>query len=88
MFFEATVEEFVCFIENKHFDVAGTEMAMTDHVNYTTGSTGNYVLATVEFADVFVDVGSANTGVALNLETLRVCAQSGWKGRGYIEVFS
>ena len=45
-------------------------MATTNHVDYTAGGTGNDVLAIVKFADVFADVGAADTGVALDLTQL------------------
>ena len=51
-------------------------MATTNHVDYTAGGAGHDVLAIVKFADVFADVGAANTSVALDLKTL-VCVW-GW----------
>jgi hypothetical protein len=45
-------------------------MAATNHVDYTAGGTGHDMLAIVKFADVFADVGAADTGVALDLKQL------------------
>ena len=57
-------------------------MATTNHVDYTAGGTGNDVLAIVKFADVFADVGAADTGVALDLKQLVYVGRFG-DGEGF-----
>jgi len=44
-------------------------VATTDHVDYSAWGAGNDVLAIVEFADIFADVGAADAGMALDLES-------------------
>lgn len=56
-------------------------MATTDHVGDSAGGARDDVLAIVEFADVFSDIGAADAGVALNLIALGP-AQRAERGTG------
>lgn len=67
---ETLVEQLVGFIEDEHLDVLGSECSSTDHVEYTTGSTGDDVLSVFELLDVFSDTGSTDTGVALDVHVV------------------
>ena len=67
---ETTVEQLVGFIQNEHLDVAGAQVAATDHVGDTSRSTRDDVLAVVELADVFADVGSTNACMALDIHVV------------------
>lgn len=61
-------------------------MSTTDHVGDTAGGAGDDMLAIVEFADVFSDVGAPNTGVTLDLSPLGFA----WKTEGgrYVEILA
>lgn len=67
---EAAVKQLVGFVENEHFDVARAKVAAPDHVGDATGGARDDVLAIVELADVFADVGAANAGVALHVHVV------------------
>lgn len=67
---EATVQQFVGFVEDEHLDLARTEVATSDHVGDTTGGARDDVLAKFEFADVFTNVGAADAGVALHVHVV------------------
>jgi len=45
-------------------------MTTTDHVSDAAGCAGDDVLAVVELADIFSDVGAADTSVALDLSPM------------------
>jgi hypothetical protein len=65
LFTEAAVEQFIGFVENKHLDVACAQVTPSDHVSDTAGTTRYNVLSIFELADIFADVGPANTCVTL-----------------------
>lgn len=68
--FEASVEEFVGFIQNEHLDVARAEVATADHVKDSAWCSRDHMLSMVELANVFPDGGAANAGVALNIHVV------------------
>lgn len=70
LFTETTVEQLVGFIENEHLDVASAEVATTDHVGDTTGSSRDDVLAIVELANILSNVGATDTCVTLDVHVV------------------
>ena len=74
---EASVEELVGLVQDQHLDVSGAEVAAADHVCHTAWGPGDDVLAVVELADVFADVGAADAGVALYVHVVAECEQDG-----------
>lgn len=74
---ESSVEEFVGFVQDKHLDVAGAEVATTDHIGNTARRSRDDVLAIVELADVLADVGAANAGMALHVHVITKRKQHG-----------
>lgn len=67
---ETFVEEFVGFIEDEHLDVLGSKSSSSNHIEYSTGSTGNDVLPIFELLDILSDTGTTDTGVALNVHII------------------
>jgi hypothetical protein len=64
-------KHFICFIEDKHFDVVGTESTtILDHIQYTSWGTDDDVDTLLKDSDIFTDYSSADTGMTLTLTRL------------------
>lgn len=67
---EAAVQQLVGFVEDEHLDVARAQVASADHVCDSAWRAGHHVLAVIEFANVFADVGAADARVALDVHVV------------------
>ena len=53
-----------------HLDVPGPQVPPADHVENTSRSSANDVLAVFELLDVFADTGTTDTSVTLNVHVI------------------
>ena len=67
---ESAVQHFVGLIENEKFDVSGTKVSSSNHIESTTGSANDNVLSEVELADVLADVGATNADMGLDIHVV------------------
>ena len=70
LFLESAVQHFVGLIKNEKFDVSGTEISSSNHIESTTGSTYYNVLTKVKLADVLANVGTTNADVGLDVHVV------------------
>ena len=73
LFAEATIEEVVCFIENKKFDVTSAKISASNHVGNSTWCSGDNVLPIVELSDIFPDIRSSDASMALDTHVVAQC---------------
>ncbi|KAI6751992.1 hypothetical protein HG531_006688 [Fusarium graminearum] len=67
---ESLVEELVSFIEDQHLDMSSAQVSSPNHVRHTAWGTRDNVLAVVELADIFTNVCSSDTSVALDVHVV------------------
>lgn len=70
LFLEAFVQHLVSLIKDEHFEAPGTQCPPSDHVKDTTRCTRDNMLAKIELADVFAQVGSTNASMALDIHVV------------------
>lgn len=67
---ESAVEKFISFIEDQHLDVPGAQVAPPDHICDSAWCTRHNVLAVIQLADVFTDICTSNTSMALHVHVV------------------
>lgn len=70
---ESLVEQLVGFIEYQHLDMAGAQVAASDHVGDTSRGSRYDMLAVVQLADVLANVCSSNASMALHVHIVAQC---------------
>lgn len=70
LFPESLVKEFVGFIQDEHLDMTSAQVSTSDHVSHATGGSRDNVLAVVQFADIFANVRSSDTSMALHVHVV------------------
>ena len=70
MFLESAVQHFVGLIKNEKFDVSGTEISSSNHIEGTTGGANDNMLTEIELADVLANVGATNADMGLNIHVV------------------
>jgi hypothetical protein len=63
-------EHLVGLVEAEHLNAVGLEGAAVDHVKHTAGGTDNDVGPLVELGNVLADSGTADTGMAVDVEVV------------------
>ena len=69
LIFESSVQHFVSFIQDKQSDGSCPEISATDHIEHSSGGTGDYMLPRFQFSQVFKHIVTPE-GMALNVHTI------------------
>lgn len=67
---ETLIEQLVCFVEDKHLNLTGTQVTAANHIGHTAWGSGHNVLAIIKLSNILSDVGAANASMALNIHVI------------------